>query len=282
MACIAMTLIGSCRGERAKTRDGASAAPSGDPSADPVALERGAGVARDYQKASAIHTQRCRQGAGDLTACRALLRAIIGARGVAFDQHHAAHLAQTMCTRRDPFGCAIAFVSQDVLEMSADLQASASAMFEQLDPRCLAGDPPSCEGALLVYGVGAANTAANTAAHGTALGAASCRAGILDGCAMLVTELTRCAREQEPVACSTRVKDAWTATKAADHLGAHAKLEHSCDGGDADACAALPLRAIDPKVLCAAHDYRACAALGCDDADAARRARDHGIDCDAP
>src|SRR5262249_51624434 len=84
-----------------------SAAPTRGPTAieRAEALERGDRVPRDYQAAAAIYRTACVEGAGDLAACRRLLRAELEARGVDLDRRRAIALAAAMCARDDLTGC---------------------------------------------------------------------------------------------------------------------------------------------------------------------------------
>lgn len=231
---------------------------------DARAYERGTTGPRDYRKAAEVYASLCRDGAGDLAACHALLRATYEARGVAFDRAAAATLGLAICERGDSFGCVTAIIFRDHTTISAEQLAAAGKRSESAEDDCLAGNHAACEAALLVHGIGAANTAANTAERGRALGLAACKIGVLDGCDLLVT--------QDKYANAARVG----VQHALDVLTA------ACDAGDATACEALPGRRVDPALLCAAHAYQACAEVGCrGDESAATLAREHGVtrDC---
>jgi TPR repeat protein len=75
---------------RAATEAARTAAPSRTPTAmeRAEALERGDGVARDYQAAADIYRASCADGSLDLAACPRLLRAELGARGVTANRAH--------------------------------------------------------------------------------------------------------------------------------------------------------------------------------------------------
>jgi hypothetical protein len=233
------------------------------------AHERGTAGPRDYRKAAAIYASLCRDGAGNLAACHALLRAIYEARGVAFDRVAAARLGLAMCMRGEPFGCVTAVIFRDHITISAEQLAAAGKRSDAADEECRAGAPAACEAALLVHGIGAANTAASQAERGRALGLAACQIGVLDGCDLVVT--------QDQYASDGAQGDG--------HQHAVDTLTAACDAGDATACEVLPGRRVDPALLCAAHAYQACADLGCGgDESAARLARDHGVtpSCEDP
>ena len=100
------------------------------------------------------------------------------------------------------------------------------------------------------------------------------------------TSPSRTVRARTRTRRSARVSPPWSRrglrrdTRAVDAL---ARLRADCAAGDVDACAASPGQRLSATELCAAHDYSACAELGCaGDPVAAREGAAHAaeVDCD--
>jgi TPR repeat protein len=244
-----------------------SSEPGGLPTLhDARAYELGTAGPRDYRKAAEIYASLCRDGVGDLSACHALLRATLEARGVARDAAVAGRLGLTMCGRGDSLGCGAVVAFRVDIEVSPAQINAAFARLETTEQECIGGQAEACEGALFIHGIGAANTAAGGAERYRVLADAACKLGVLDGCGVLA-------------------QDAANGVETNDrHQRAFAVLNRACDAGDATACEAIPGRELDPSLLCSAHAYEACAELGCHgDSDAARIAQEHGViaDCES-
>jgi TPR repeat protein len=225
-----------------------------EPLAKAHAYERGAGVPRDYAIAVDLYRTACDQGRGNLTACGELIRAELARRGVAEDAETIRQFAGKLCLeRRDPFGCAaVTLVPPDPFapELPEPLTTTMEEVLTHLHP-CDAAHPGDCWAELAVH-----------AFHGKpALEQQWCAAGIITACADFARRTTSKATTGAPTADD-----------------ALRLLQTACDAGDAEACEAAPDRAGVPvEALCAAHDYEACAALGCaGDRDAARIAASHG------
>lgn len=75
--------------------------------------------------------------------------------------------------------------------------------------------------------------------------------------------MTSCGDKADMGACADGTIADWTKYDEGAKLDALARLRRWCAAGDAPACRVLPGREIAPTVLCAAHDYGACAELAC-------------------
>ena len=108
---VLVVVLGSCgdgRGGAPPARPGGAGGPS---LADAEAFERGAGVARDYGRAADVYVRMCRDGRGDVEACRRLITSIAETRGVAFDRARLMDLSTALCLAAgDPQACALASV----------------------------------------------------------------------------------------------------------------------------------------------------------------------------
>src|SRR5262249_8138256 len=72
------------------------------------AHEYGRGVPRDYRVAARIFGEQCRDGCGDMAACREYLRLARQDRGLPIDGSAYAKLLGTMCDRGSMSGCLVA------------------------------------------------------------------------------------------------------------------------------------------------------------------------------
>jgi hypothetical protein len=227
------------------------------------AYERGQGVARDYDQAATLYRLACNHGHGDLPSCRHLIRARFNGRGIARDEAAARDLAARICVdRRDPFSCAV--VDRGTPEDDGRWLASASDVIRDVVDHmhaCDAAHVSECEAMIDLYTFNFVPTLSRRAYEGH-VEHDLCAIGILPGC---VAELQKLP--EHPHAGPT----------------AAAILQAACDAGDADACEVAPDRdGVPVDQLCAAHDYRACAILGCSgDAAAGALAAGHGIGGDA-
>jgi hypothetical protein len=243
---VALACGGSNRPPPAPSKDRPATAHAPTPLAQARAYERGDGVPRDYANAATIYEQQCASGTGDLVACRKLLRALLNARGVNRDLERAIPLARTLCdTRSDGQACLlVAFSDGNPSEKDvATLEALAAQPCDKqhLDRCELPRDPFSWF-----------SQSGSVQFEDRRFDDQGCKLGVLEAC-----ERLRYAEGEE-------------------HDRAMAKLDAACDKGDADACDVVD-RPIAATILCKAHDYDACAALGCaGDADAAQIAADHG------
>jgi TPR repeat protein len=248
------------------------------------AYELGGDVPRDYARSAAIYAELCKDGHGDIAACHALADAIGFARGESYAVDRIRQLAATLCKRGDAWACLDeAWLrpppAHDVSQAELDaVQAAMTRQAAHAQLACAHGDGASCLllGRLL-FGDEPAVVARRRWSY---LGA--CRHGELAGCALAVHDLERCNVGNdlgEVAACEAQQVAAWRADATyADELDAVQRLQDGCTGGDAIACDGLPSRRSNPRELCAAHDYIACAMRGClGDAAAAKQARDHGV-----
>jgi ABC-type phosphate transport system substrate-binding protein/TPR repeat protein len=223
------------------------------PMAQARAFELGDAVARDYAAAAAIYAQQCASGSGRLDACRCLLQATVEGRGADVDLARAAELARAMCAHRDLVGCIGLVMSRSAV--TDDLAATIK---ELIATPCDAQHLDRCEVARDPFSGFDQSSSAEYADR--AFDARGCSLGVLDACERLKYD------------------------EGAEHDAAFVTLGKACDHGDAIACSTVD-RPIDPTLLCAAHDYDACAALGCaGDATAAETASAHGVDagCSRP
>jgi phosphate transport system substrate-binding protein len=211
------------------------------------ALERGDGVARDYQAAADIYRASCADGSVDLAACRRLLRAELEARGVSANRADANALAAAMCARDDLTGCLVTAM--------ADRNPSRQLIdkFRRLvEMPCDAAHLARCELPLDPFGY--LNQSGSHEAASRDFASRGCALGVIEACLDL-----RHATGKE-------------------HDAAVVVLTRACRLGDATACDAID-QPLDAAPLCNAHDYGACMALGCaGDASAAELARAHGAE----
>ena len=95
----------------------------------------------------------------------------------------------------------------------------------------------------------------------------------MDACGYMTRELDECGEPatDDAVACEQSMVADWRERDYDEDLAADAKaLYEGCRAGDAGACAYIPSQRVPMAALCAAHDYHACAQLGCVGDDAAR------------
>lgn len=198
--------------------------------------ELGSGVARDYAAAGAIDDYECAAGSGDSAACRRLLQAGFQTRGVDLTPAQEAGLVDAMCdVRHEPSACIVQVLRAPQAAMGSNHGAVAvlrAALAEPCDAqhlvRCeLPRDP------FEFFNQSSSIEASDRAYDGT-----GCKLGVLDACERLQF------------------------AEGPEHAAAVVTLGHACDGGDAGACDAID-KPIDAALLCAAHDYAACARQGC-------------------
>jgi hypothetical protein len=265
-SAIGIVLAISCHAGSSTPSDGAlvnRSPPAGSLLDRARAYERGQGVARDYHQAATLYRFACNRGQGDLRSCRHLIRAQFNGRGIARDLTAARALAAQICVdQRDPFSCAVV----DRLTPDSDGPALASAsdvIREVVDHMhaCDAAHASECEAMIDLY-TGNFVPRLSSRAYEDHLEHDLCTIGILTGCA---AELEIYPHNPE--------------RPEADPTAAATRLQTACDAGDADACEEAPDRdGVPVDQLCAAHDYRACAILGCSgDAAAGELAARHGI-----
>jgi hypothetical protein len=244
----------------------------------------GSHAVRDYAKEATIYARLCRDGSGDLAACRKLLDAARAARGV--DPRGVPGLAEAMCEHDDPIGC---FHYQRTSgKIPPEREERIIARLEQVEKQgCQASDMGACEMEVIATAMGgiAGDRSSERDARERERFASGCRLGVLFGCAMLLEEpLRRCGDDRNPAWCLAVRAATWLSESETDELFALNRLQAACDAADAEACAFLPGRALDDAMLCAANDYDACAARGCaGDAAARATAKAHGWspDCDS-
>lgn len=283
-ALIVLVVVLGCRGG---ARRAAPLPPAGPSLAQAEAFERGAGVERDYARAAAVYEQLCQDGKGDVVACRRLVDAIAEARGVTFDRQRLIDLSTAMCLAAgDPGSCAVAVFIW--LRRDAPATATSRAIEQKLEEidaahfeeRCEAGDARACEGYLTIGGWFPSQSGTVEEKRNDAT-AVRCADGHVASCADVVEDVTGCGALPDPQPCIDRIVDDWTQQYGDRELRALERLRGWCKAGDATACKALPGQAIARAALCAAHDYGACAELGClGDAAAGQLAAAHGVDDD--
>ncbi|MEZ4401195.1 MAG: hypothetical protein R3B06_14310 [Kofleriaceae bacterium] len=243
-------------------------------------------MARDYRRAATIYDQLCDRGRGALDACVALVEAIVDARGVTTERARIVDLSRVLCERGDLTSCFTSFVldeaQRDSEARDATERAAAAARGDRLAAQvaaaCQGGDGRACE----VMGVGWGGDGSSVEARRLEHALVACRAGRMDACGTLAIGMSGCGAPEvaDVAACEARSLAAGQADDYDQHLvEAVQRLRDACGGGDARACAYLPSQRLSPATLCAAHDYGACAELGClgDDAASAAAAA-HGVE----
>ncbi|HEY1552498.1 MAG TPA: substrate-binding domain-containing protein [Kofleriaceae bacterium] len=264
-AAVALALV-ACSGSPARV-----VAPK--PAPPPLEQARGFELPphRDYARAAAIYSDACRDGQGDLLACRKLLAAILHARGTEFDDHRLERIADAMCGNHDLYGCVALSYALDA-PRDAPLRTEAERARSDPGPACEHGDAAACDVVLELQGPNMAGAVRHREAS------SACNAGVLRGCAELIADVTACA-PNNAARCTLGLEVAWRAGTKHAEIDALARVRAACDRGDADACALLPGRELAPAELCAAHDYTACAAAACaGDASADAIAKAHRAD----
>jgi hypothetical protein len=251
--------------------------PSGRPNGETLeqarAFERGAGVPRDYRRSAAIYARLCADGGGSLEACHELVDAIMEGRGVTLDRRRVMILEAALCQRGYVTACV---VSTMFGERGPAAEAKLAVAFERAQQACAKPDGRAC---LLLADLrgGDGSTAENDRREKYG---AACRAGLVEGCRHVAFEFGMCGDAvEDAAACEARTVTEWRANSYdADRVDAADRLQRACTAGDARACKHLPSRRLPDAELCAAHDYGACADLGCIGDDAAEKvARDHGV-----
>ena len=236
-----------------------------------IAFERGNGVPRDYTKAAAIYQQLCDNGAGDANACRRLMHALGDARGIAGDNGQLAELATAWCLAAgDPQACLLAsmmWAGFDANVGGSPHGAAIARKLEEIDAehfeeRCEVGDVRACEGYLAISSLRMSQSG-DSERRDEAAKAVLCARDDLESCAGLVIEMTYCGDEADMGTCVVGKIADWTKYEDGAKLDALARLRRWCAAGDAPACGVLPGQEIAPALLCAAHDYGACAELAC-------------------
>jgi TPR repeat protein len=226
---------------------------------DPArAYELGKGVARDYRKAAALYGERCRDGCGDLAACKKYFSLAGKQRGVVLAGDKVATLAGAMCDRGSTMGCFAAIF----LGVRDDSKFTGKA-----SDKCEHGDAEAC---LLV---GAFNFSGSSSVEKAETRARekACELGVMEECSKMFEHA--CEGAKSAMACVENAEqDALHETDAdtkklrednAQHLRiTMMRLGTECDGGDVDACEGLPGREVDPMARCDAGDYGVCKRLG--------------------
>lgn len=243
MVCVVVVL--GCSSAHERVTESSETKPSASAMMRARSYELGKPV-RDYAAAAKLYALHCRDGAGDLTACKRWLRASLEGRGADQDRRRILALATKLCEHReDGWSCAL---------LMAEPSPRALEILERVMARpCDAAHLDRCElpRDFVMFGGGGSREAADRA-----FDQAGCTLGVFDAC-----ERLRYAEEGAR-------KDAFK------------RLGVACDQGDAVACEIVD-RPIDPVVLCAAHDYQACGIVGClGDRAAAERALAHDVTID--
>jgi ABC-type phosphate transport system substrate-binding protein/TPR repeat protein len=196
-------------------------------------LELGHGVVRDYAAAAEIYQRLCSDGAGDLTACRRWVTATFDGRGVDVDPRTLSPLASAMCERDDALGCVLALMLSGNDEPPEQLvQKSKRLIAAPCDAQHLTRCELDREPFRFFNQSGSVEHADHEFDH------EGCTLGVLDACQRLQY------------------------AEGAEHDAAMRVLAKACDDGDAMSCQVIG-KPIDAHELCAAHDFKACLALGC-------------------
>ena len=238
------------------------------------AAELGAGEPRDYERAAQIYEHLCLRGSGSIEACLDLVDAIADARGTTRDLHRINELSDALCKRGDPTSCLMYETLHAMAHGDAVDPASYDRAARNAATACERGDSRACE--MSVMG-GDSGTAEQDRREKYSVAS---RAGRMDACGRVAVELDMCDEATDALACEHGIVAEWRAHDYDSDLAADAqKLSDECDAGNARACDHIPTRRIAMTARCAAHDYGACADLGCLGDDAAKAAAvAHGID----
>lgn len=272
---IGIVIAAACRGEAprpavpastatapaTRARAGQADRPS-DALAHARALELGDGVARDYAAAVAVYRDACGDGRGDASACGAVIRAVMFARGADQDRAAAERLANQVCSaRRDAFGCMMTeLFARSERDIPEPLRGTVFDVIEHMAP-CDRAHMSECFATMAGRALDLGDSSA--ASHRQAeRDLRLCRVGIAEACGDIVDG----------------ARYGGSMTGAAGE--AAQRLQAACDAGEAYACSLAPDRKpVPPGELCAAHDYEACAEAGCAGDPAARQlAADHHVD----
>lgn len=273
----ACALLAACWSPSPPAAPAPVAAPKRSLIEEARALERGAGVPRDYRRAAAIYERLCDGGGGSLEACRALEGALRDGRGLAVDRERLAVLDAALCERGDAAACVVSSFHGAISEGTEAAADKLGAALERARQACEKQDGRACQiAAELRGGDGSTAESDRMAKYG-----AACRAGLFEGCEKLAYEVGMCGEPEvdDPAACEARLLAEWRKESFnADRVDAYERMQRGCAAGDASACEGIPSRQLPRKALCAAHDYGACAELGCVGDDAAEKlAIDHGV-----
>jgi len=255
--------------------------PAGPSLEQAKAAERGAGVPRDYERAARIYDQLCDRGRGQIEACLDLIDAMVDARGVASDLAGVRELDRVLCRRGTALAC-LEGAMFDVMAQRSDQAAPPDALAaieratKEVAAACERGDGRACEVSVMGGDSGTAEWDRRTKYS------VACQAGRMEACGRVAIDLEMCGEPEvdDPAACEQRTVAAWRAHDYDRDLAADAqKLYDECRAGNALACQHIPTQRIPMAARCAAHDYGACAELGCLGDDAARAlALAHGAD----
>jgi hypothetical protein len=124
---------------------------------------------------------------------------------------------------------------------------------DQLDAeivkRCDAGDGDSCEIIIVVQGMAGGACGDDCQRAQTLAAFHACKVGSLPICELIA---------HQALASCDAADTTCPADAPAEVTDAIAKTRTACSDGDADACSALPGRALPATDLCAAHDYAHC------------------------
>lgn len=277
-SAIAIATLVACWGSRPPSPAPPPAEHRSGPTLEQArAFERGTGVPRDYRRSAAIYDRLCADGRGSLEACHELVDAILEGRGVTSDRRRAAILETALCQRGDATACVVSAILDESGGGGAAAGSKPEDAFERAQQACAKQDGRAC---LLLAelrgGDGSTAERDRREKYGVA-----CRAGLVEGCRHVAFHLVMCGEPEvdDAAGCEARTVTAWRAnTSDADRVDAADRLQRACTAGDARACQSLPTRQLPRTELCAAHDYGACAELGCIGDDAAEKlALDHGM-----
>lgn len=246
------------------------------------AAERGTGMPRDYERAAAIYDQLCAGGRGSIEACFDLKDAMVDGRGAKRDVRRIYDLDGVLCSRGEPLAC-YEHAVLDAMQASAmgrrdkDIDTGLlDRVLAQLAAACERGDGRACEATVMGGDSGSAEWDRR---HKYSK---ACLAGRMDACGRVVIELDLCGEPEvdDAAGCEQRLLAEWRSHDFDSDLVADAqKLFDECHAGNAQACEHVPTQRIAMSELCAAHDYGACARLGCVGDDAAQaQAIAHGVD----
>jgi hypothetical protein len=245
-------------------------------------FERASGNLRDYRTSARIYGDLCREGEGDLGACRLFLHALVWSKGMDYGEAIAKRVGWRACARGSSYACMAFGIVNGSAKPTPEQLAIVTAAIDNLPSKCSSTNLVACEAMLLQEAIGSLATSANhTEERIATYGCAEilCAAGNGRGCQFTSAhDLGSCVDVEPPAKCIRALISEWTERGFSDELRNLRLAQRLCDANDADACAGIPGRHIPDSTLCAAGDYGACAKAACDGNVGARRiATEHGV-----
>jgi TPR repeat protein len=211
-------------------------------------FQRGKGVARDFNAATAALRRGCE--AGEAITCRRLAFSLGKQLGAANPRAELKDVLRRACALRDPAACLLS-------------EIPGREQFVAAERACKEGDVEVCELMFMFESLGKLDCGSSCEHKRAEKTLALCGRGSLTLCIGLVSELYFPC--MEAALTGAACEDAVKADIDAAQRSAIATVRAACDDGDAFACAALPGRAIAAGELCRAGAYAQCLLFTADD-----------------